>query len=166
MRPVMKSIRTSFAAKFLTSAILVLALARGTYAQSNSVAVVVSPKNSLSSLSLGELRKILSGEKRSWSNGTHIKIFSLASGTPERNAMLKLLGKSETDYKQYWSGMVYRGEAEAEPMVLPSIGMLKEALTAYPGAISLLSASDVKPGMKVLKVDGKMPDEESYPLHP
>jgi hypothetical protein len=60
---------------------------------------------------------------------------------------------------------VYQGEAEAEPMVLPSNGMQREALTAYSGAIALVAADDVKPGMKVLKVDGKLPEDESYPLH-
>jgi hypothetical protein len=49
-------------------------------------------------------------------------------------------------------------------MVLPSNGMQREALTAYPGAIALVEATDVKPGMKVLKVDGKSPRDENYPL--
>ena len=51
-------------------------------------------------------------------------------------------------------------------MVLPSNGMQREALTAYPGAITLVDSADVKLGMKILKVDGKMPEEEGYPLHP
>jgi hypothetical protein len=42
--------------------------------------------------------------------------------------------------------------------------MQKEALQAYPGGIALVDATDIKPGMKVLKVDGKLPGEEGYPL--
>jgi hypothetical protein len=41
----------------------------------------------------------------------------------------------------------------------------KEALAAYPGALALVNLQDVKPGMKVVKVDGHMPREAGYPLH-
>jgi ABC-type phosphate transport system substrate-binding protein len=157
---------TSATIKFLLSAVLVLVLANGAAAQPRSVAVAVSPKNPVLNLTLGELRKIFSGEKRTWQDGSRVRLFSRASGTIERTALLKLLGKSETEYKQYWTGKIYQGDAEAEPMVLPSNGMQKEALMAYSGAITLVDAAEVKLGMKILKVDGKMPEEEGYPLHP
>lgn len=113
---------------------------------------------------MGELRKIFSGEKRTWPDGSRIKLFARAPGTLERTALLKLLGKSESEYKQYWTGKVYQGEAEAEPMTLPSNGMQREALTAYGGAIALVDSADVKPGMKALKIDGKLPEDPNYPL--
>ena len=152
--------------KFLLSWVFILALANRAAAQPRSVAVAVSPMNPASNLTLGELRKIFSGEKRTWQDGSRVKLFSRASGTIERTTLLKLLGKSETEYKQYWTGKIYQGDADAEPMVLPSNGMQREALTAYPGAITLVDSADVKLGMKILKVDGKMPEEEGYPLHP
>ena len=113
---------------------------------------------------MGELRKIFSGEKRNWPDGTKVKLISRAPGTLERSALLKLLGKSEAEYKQYWTGKVYQGDADSEPLVLPSVGMQKEALNAYPGAIALFDHVNVKPGMKVLKIDGKMPEDSGYPL--
>lgn len=161
MIPAMKS----FAARFVLAAVVVIPLAHRTLAQGPTIAVVVSPKNALASLSLGELRKIFSGDKRSWPDGTRIKLFSRGPGTPERAALLKLLGKSETEYKQYWAGKVYQGEAESEPMVLPSVGVQKEALKAYPGAIALFDSADVKADMKVVKVDGKLPEDSGYPLN-
>jgi hypothetical protein len=119
----------------------------------------------VSNVTLGDLRKIFSGEKRTWPGGSRIKLFSRAPGTTERTALLKLLGKSEMEYKQFWTAKVFQGDAESEPIVLPSNGMQREALTAYPGAIILVDSADVKPGMKILKVDGKLPDDETYPLH-
>lgn len=152
---------------FLAGWCPVLAMPGGSLAaQGKPVAVVVSPKNSQSNLSLGELRKIFSGEKRSWPDGPKIKLFSRSPGSVERTALLKLLGKSESEYKQFWTAKVYQGDAEAAPIVLPSNGMQKEALTASPGAIALVDATEVRPGMKVLKIDGKLPDNENYPLHP
>jgi len=135
-------------------------------ASTRVVAVAVSPKNAASNLTLGDLRKIFSGEKRAWSDGSRVKLFVRAPGTIEHTALLKLLGKSETEYKQYWTGKIYQGEAETEPMVLPSGGMQREALTAYPGAITLIDTLDIKPGMKILKIDGKLPEDDTYPLHP
>jgi ABC-type phosphate transport system substrate-binding protein len=128
------------------------------------IAVVVSPRNSQTTIAMGELRKILAGEKRYWSDGAAVKLFTRSAGTAEHDAMLKLVGMSETEYKQYWRSKVYAGDAQSEPVSLPSNGMQREALQTYPGGIALVDNADVKPGMKVLKIDGKMPGEEGYPL--
>jgi hypothetical protein len=69
------------------------------------------------------------------------------------------------EFEQYWTAQVLRGEADSEPLVVPSAGMQKEALRAFPGAISLINVDDVRPGMKVLKVDGLLPGAAGYPLH-
>jgi hypothetical protein len=45
-----------------------------------------------------------------------------------------------------------------------SNGMQKEAVALYPGAVALMNSQDVKPGMKVVRVDGHMPGEAGYPL--
>jgi len=66
---------------------------------------------------------------------------------------------SENEYEQYWTAQVFRGEADAEPLTVPSVGMQKEALRLFPGAISLVTVRDVKPGMKVIRVDGLLPQD-------
>jgi hypothetical protein len=60
-----------------------------------------------------------------------------APGTHERAALLKLLGMTEGEYRQYWTAQVFWGEAEAETEPLPSNGMQREALVAYLGAVAL-----------------------------
>jgi len=133
-------------------------------AQGQRMAVVVSSRNSLTNLQISDLRKVFMGDRKSWPDGSIIKLLTRSPGTSERAALLKLMGMSETEYKQYWTAKIYRGEAEAEPIVLPSFGMQKEALVIYPGGIALMTATDVKPGIKVIKVNGKLPDENGYPL--
>ena len=78
--------------------------------------------------------------------------------------MLRLLGMSESEYKQYWTAQVFRGDADAEPV--PSFGMAKEATKVFPGAIALVEAQEVKLGMniKLIKVEGHLPGEPGYPL--
>ncbi len=148
---------------FLELAMLSLALpARG---QASDAAVVVSASNPATNISLADLRKTFAGMKRSWPNGQPIKLIVRGPGCPERVVLLRLLAISESEYKQYWTAQVFRGEVDAEPLIVPSVGMQKEALALYPGAISLVNLRDVKPGMKVLKVDGQLPGAANYPLH-
>ena len=133
-------------------------------AQTERVAVVVNEKNPVNNLSAAELRKLLAGEKHAWAGGLPVRIFVRAPGANERVVMLKLLGMSESEYKGYWAGQVYRGEAQAEPVGLFSNGMQREAVVLYPGAVALVNVQDVKLGMKVVKVNGHMPAEAGYPF--
>jgi hypothetical protein len=121
-------------------------------AQTGRVAVVVNEKNPVNNLSAPELRKLFAGEKHA------------SPGANERVVMLKLLGMSESEYKRYWAGQVYRGEAQAEPVGLFSNGMQREAVVLYPGAVALVNVEDVKLGMKVVKVNRHMPAETGYPF--
>jgi len=129
------------------------------------IAVVVNAGTPVTNLSMEDLRKIFSGDKRSWPGGGAIKLVVRGPGTLERLALLRLLSMSEADYKQYWVARVFRGEADAEPMMVPSIGMQMEALKAFPGAITLILFRDVKNGMKVVKVDNLSPGAPGYALH-
>jgi len=43
--------------------------------------------------------------------------------------------------------------------------MQKEAVSTFPGALVLVSEQDVKDGMKVVKIEGRLPGEPGYPLH-
>src|SRR5271166_1328205 len=92
--------------------LLLLALAilslvsRGT-AQTEDIAVVVSFSNPTTNLSLGDLRKIFAGAKRSWPGGQPIKLVTRGPGCPERVVLLKLLAMSEGEYKQYWTAQVF-----------------------------------------------------------
>ena len=149
--------------RFLSLGAMVLVCASLSFAQS-AVAVVVSPHNSQSSIGMGDLRKLLIGEKRYWPDGAAVKLFTRSAGTPEHDALLKLIGMSETEYKQYWRQRIYAGEAQSEPILLPSNGMQREALQTYAGGLALVDMADLKPGMKVLKIDGKAPGESGYPL--
>jgi len=135
------------------------------FAQTGDVAVVVNPQNPASNLTIPELRKLFAGEKRSWAGGLSVKLIVRGPGAHEREVLLKLLGVSESEYKRYWASRVMRGEAQAEPLVLPSLGMQRGAMGLFDGGITLVVAENVKHGMKVVKVNGRMPGDAGYPLH-
>ena len=152
-------------AVFMLLSLAAISSALPAIAQVPDVAVVVNTNNPVVTLSLGELRKIFAGEKRTWPGGAPIKLIVRMPGTHERLVLMNLLAMSESDYKQYWTSQVYRGEAASEPVAVFSNGMEKEALVALPGAIALMEARDVKTGIKVVKVDGQVPGSPGYPLH-
>jgi hypothetical protein len=129
------------------------------------VAVVVSDRNPVTNMSIPELRKIFSGEKHAWAGGLPVKLFVRAPGAYERVVLLRLLDMSESEYKKYWTAQVFRGDAQAEPIALFSNGMQKEALATFPGAVALVNFQDVRPGMKVIRVDGHLPGDAAYPLN-
>jgi hypothetical protein len=136
-------------------------------AQNQDVAVIVNPRNPVTNVTSADLRKIFSGEKRSWPGGIPVKLIVRLPGCHERQVLLRLLGMQESEYKQYWRALVFRGEADAEPLSVPSFGMVKEAATVFPGAIGLIDALNVRPEMhlKVIKVDRLMPGDAGYPVH-
>ena len=63
-------------------------------------------------------------------------------------------------------GSSYPWRADAEPPVVPSFGMEKEALKVYPGAIALADPKEIKSGMdiKTVRVEGHLPGEAEYPI--
>lgn len=157
--------QTKFIAVGVAIGLASLAGPSSAVAQTSPVAIVVNEKNPINNLSITELRKLFAGEKHSWTGGTPVKIFVRAPGAYERLVMLKLLDMSEMEYKTYWTAQVFRGEAQAEPIALFSNGMQKEAVATYPGAVALVTLRDVKPGMKVVKLDGHMPGDAGYALN-
>jgi len=129
----------------------------------NSIAVVVNPDNPITSISAADLRRIFAGDKQSWSNNLPVFPVVRASGAREREVLLaKVLKMSEQEYKHYWLQKVYSGEAHQEPVALFSNGMQLEAVRAKKGAIALISAQDVREGVKVIKVDGYTPGTPGY----
>jgi hypothetical protein len=158
----MKHLSTNMPALILLAGVLYI---QSALAQKAGLAVVVNGNNPVSNLTVADLRNLFAGEKRSWPGGAPVKAFMRGPGTEERMGVLKLLGMSESEYKQHWISQVFRGDAQAEPAILPSNGMQKEAVAAFPGGIALMSSQDVKPGMKVVRVNGRLPGEAGYPLH-
>ena len=130
------------------------------------VAVVVNPNNSVNSLSLSELTKIYRGERQYWRTNLPVVVLFRTPGTYEREVVLRTIFQmTEAQYKQYWVSKIMRAEATSPPAELFSSGMIKEGVAAIPGAIGCLRVSDVRPEMKVLRIDGHLPGEPGYPLH-
>ncbi|HEY2390835.1 MAG TPA: hypothetical protein VGK22_06650 [Candidatus Angelobacter sp.] len=134
-------------------------------AQQGDVAVIVNPANPVDSITTADLHKLFAGDKASWGGGLAATPFVRAAPARERDVLLKVILKmTDAQYQEYWVKKVYSGAAAHEPLSLMSTGMQMDAVRSQKGGIALVNASEVKDGVKVIKVDGLMPGAAGYPL--
>jgi hypothetical protein len=142
-----------------------LSAAMSGFSQDARFAVVVNAQNGATNVPLNELRRIFLGERRFWPGSLPVKLIVRAPGTPEHKVVLKLLGMTESEYKQYWTQQVFRGEAQAEPVIVATNERQLEAISRSVGAIAVVDIRDLRPGSKAVRVNQLMPLEKDYPLH-
>ena len=129
------------------------------------LAIVVHPTNPYSGLTFSELRQVFVGDKQYWSPDMPVVLLIRAPNTAERNAVLKTIYRmTEPQFKQFWIAKIFRAETATPPKIVYSTDSTNQLVEAVPGAIAFMIASDVRPGLKVLRVDGRLPGETGYPL--
>jgi ABC-type phosphate transport system substrate-binding protein len=132
---------------------------------SQCLAIVVNRSNPIDNLSFGELRKIFMGERSHWPNGHRIAVVMLNYGQPERQTVLRLVYRMDEDgYQDHVLRGMFRGDVFVAPKTLASPEILRKFVFNAPGAIGYLRASDVDDSVKVIRIDGRMPEEEDYRL--
>jgi ABC-type phosphate transport system substrate-binding protein len=134
-------------------------------ARGTDIAVVVNPDTPVTDLSLAEVRRVLLGERQYWGTKMPVVLLIRAPVARERDVVLKVIYQmSEAQYKQYWIAKIFRAEAAAAPKIVYSNDMQYELVAAIPGAIAFVDSRNVRPGLKVLRVDGHLPGDQDYPL--
>lgn len=130
-----------------------------------AIAIVTNPRTATSDLSFLELRKIFLGEKQFWDDNSRIVLLVRSPVSRERDVVLtKIYRMGEAEFQQYWIAKVFRAEVSSKPKIVYSTDMTRELVTVLPGAIGFLPADEVGSGMKVLRINGKLPGEAGYPL--
>lgn len=128
------------------------------------VAIIVNPANPTTSISSRELEKILKQDKQNWEDGKKILLVLQETGTAEKEVVLsKVYKMQEAELKKFWLSKMFRGEIASFPKTLSSSGSVSQFVGKVPNAIGFVDASLVS-GVKVVKVDGKLPGEAGYPL--
>lgn len=130
------------------------------------IAVVVHPETPVSDLSLSEVRQVLLGERQYWSSKLPVVLLIRAPVARERDVVLHVIYQmTEAQFKQYWVAKIFRAEAASPPKIVYSNDMQYELISGIPGAIGFVDARNIRPGLKVLRVDGHLPGDKDYPLH-
>ncbi len=101
-----------------------------------------------------------------WKPDLPVVLFVRAATSQERTAVLGVIYQmSEPQFNQYWIAKQFRAESSSAPTKLNSNALTQQFVSSTPGAIGFMAAHDVKPGVKVVKIDGLMPGEAGYRLH-
>jgi len=131
-----------------------------------SVAIVVNQSNPVENLPLPELRKIFLGERTHWPNGRRITLVMMDPAQPERKTILReIYGMSEKDLNQHFVQGVFTGAISASPKTMATPAEVLKFVFNVPGAIGYLRAQDVDRSVKIVRVDGRLPDDKDYSLH-
>jgi ABC-type phosphate transport system substrate-binding protein len=157
-----KLLRALFCGFFATAALLPLAAQT---AKEGDVAIVVNADTPVSNLNLAEVRKIFRGDKQYWNTDLPVVLLVRAPVARERDVVLKVIYQmTEAQFRQYWVAKIFRAESVSAPKLVYTPDMANQLVATLPGAISFVDARHVGPGLKVLRVDGKLPGEAGYPL--
>lgn len=134
-------------------------------AQAVGVAIVVHPDAPVTDLTMDELRRIFLAEQQFWSNGMRITLLIRAPQAYERDIVLNhIYGMDEDRFRQYWVAKIFRAEIPAGPKIVYSSDMARELVTVIPGAITFMPSAEVDSGVRVVRIEGRLPDEPGYAL--
>jgi hypothetical protein len=128
------------------------------------LAVVVGPELKLSEVSLATLRTVFRSEVAYAPDGKRFVPLNAPLKSYERELFdRKVLGLAADEVAQFWITRRIRDEG-LPPRTLPSTELGLRVVASYAGAITYVSTKIVRAGVRVLKVDGKLPADPGYLL--
>jgi phosphate transport system substrate-binding protein len=128
-------------------------------------AVVVHPTTPANEVTLAQLRRIFRGEQQYWSGRERVVLFVQAPGTSERAAILRrVYDMDEGEFKRYWIGKTFRDEVTSGPKIVSTSALARRLAATVPGGVAVIPAEDVDASVRVLRVEGRLPDDAAYPL--
>ena len=139
--------------------------AEGALPPDQALAIIVNRSNPVDALSMKELHQIFLGERSHWPNGHRITLVMMESGEPERKAVLRqIYHMSEADFSRHFLHGLFTGEVFVSPKTLASPTGVRKFVFNVPGSIGYLRASDVDDSIKVVRIDGHLPEDKEYRL--
>ena len=139
-------------------------LAQGQTASEEGLAIIVNQSNPVENFSSAELRKVFLGEKSHWTNGRRITLVMMDPG-PERKTVLRdIYHMNENDLSNHFIRGLFTGEVFVSPKTLATPVEVRKFVFNVPGAIGYLRAADVDSSVKVVRIDGRLPDDKEYKL--
>jgi hypothetical protein len=135
------------------------------FAEGIAVAIAVHPDTQISNLSMEQLRKIFLADQQFWPDKTRITLLVKAPGAIERDLVLdRIYMMNEMEFRKYWIAKMFRAEVPSGPKLVFSSNMALELVTAIRSSITFLNANEISDSIKVLRIDGYLPNEQGYPL--
>jgi ABC-type phosphate transport system substrate-binding protein len=134
----------------------------GPPAGEQTLAIIVNQSNPVENFSYEDLRKIFLGERSHWPNGRRITLVMLEASLERKVVLRDIYGMSEKDFDNHFIQGVFTGSVFVSPKTLANPADVLKFVFNVPGAIGYVRASDVDSSVKVLRVDGRLPEDKDY----
>ena len=131
------------------------------------VAIIVNPNNPVDELSFKDLRALFELQQQFWKNGNRVSLVTQKAGLPEKQLILRLVyRRTEEALNRYWMNLMFKAEISAIPKARDSNDEVKQVISRLANGIGFIDAAAVDASVKVLRIDGRLPGEAGYELHP
>lgn len=128
------------------------------------LAVVVAKGSAIQDLSLAALRRIFLNEGGSETSGQRDVPFNQPARTSDRLAFDRIvLEMSAAQVSQFWIARKIR-RTPGPPRSVNSLSLLLRLVARLPGAIGYARPAQLAGDVRAIRVDGKLPNDPSYPL--
>lgn len=114
--------------------------------------VVLHPANT-QAIKSSELRSIFQMRRRSWQDGTPVRVFVLPDNHPVHQAFCKnTLGVFPYRLRKAWDRLVFTGTGQ-QPTQVESIQAMRDIIQQTPGAIGYLPENLLDPSLRALHTE-------------
>ena len=133
------------------------------------LAVVVHRNSVVDNISFGDLRKMFTGDLRTWPDSSPVFLVQQPPESLTQRYMLQLLLKTTPSaYNRQLLQTHFQGKPLPEIKVLNSDASAIKFVLNVPGAVTVVGGAAAVAAfpsqVKLLKIDGKLPRETGYPL--
>jgi hypothetical protein len=127
------------------------------------LAVVVAKDSPISDISIYDLKRLYKGETINVA-GKRLVPLNLASSSKERVAFDQtVLGMNPENVSRYWIDRKIRGQS-GPPKTIDAPELLQRVVGRLDGAVGYVKASELRPEVKAIRIDGKGPKDSGYPV--
>jgi ABC-type phosphate transport system substrate-binding protein len=130
-----------------------------------ALAVIVHRSNPIEGVTFSELRRIFMLDTQTWPHGRKITVVLREKGQPERDDAIRIIcGLSEEDYDKHILLRTFQGRVNIGPRSIQSASAMVRFVYSAPGAVGYVTADQVEPTVKLLRIDDSLPGDPRYPL--
>ncbi len=127
------------------------------------LAVVVAKTNPLDDLSLAQLARAYLGDPVDV-NGRKLIPLNRSPSNPERIGFDRaVLRMSQQEVGRYWIDRKIRGEPGA-PKTIDPVDVYQRVIVKLSNSIGYVRVADVRDDVKVLRIDGRLPNDPGYAI--
>jgi phosphate transport system substrate-binding protein len=149
----------------LVSALLLALSPRPVRANNEVVlAVIVSPTSKLTNITIDDLRRVFQSERITDPDGNRLIALNHPPKTVDRVGFdQSVLGMDAEAVGRFWIDRKIRG-GSGPPRTVESLSTLRRVVEKLPGAIGYIRPAQLTNEVRVIRVEGKLPEDPGYLL--